>query len=261
MLHYYALSKALGREQPFYALQSIGLDGECEPLRSIESMAARYIEQIRRVQPEGPYGLGGHSLGGQIAYEMARQLTQVGQEVAHLVVMDTFAPGGKAAPIGADWDDARWMLELIDTIEQFLGIQLGVEHATLANLGVESQIELVAAKLHLVNAIPPGAGVGMLRGLFRVFQANNQTDYQPPAPLQLAVPITLFRGTESGDSGVKPELRADPAWGWGACSTMPVGLHFVSGDHIGMMTEPHVRMLGVHLKELLEAPQIISQTL
>ncbi len=261
VLHYYALSKALGREQPFYALQSIGLDGECEPLRSIESMAARYIEQIRRVQPEGPYGLGGHSLGGQIAYEMARQLTQVGQEVAHLVVMDTFAPGGKAAPIGADWDDARWMLELIDTIEQFLGIQLGVEHATLANLGVESQIELVAAKLHLVNAIPPGAGVGMLRGLFRVFQANNQTDYQPPAPLQLAVPITLFRGTESGDSGVKPELRADPAWGWGACSTMPVGLHFVSGDHIGMMTEPHVRMLGVHLKELLEAPQIISQTL
>nr|VFK17518.1 MAG: HAD-superfamily phosphatase, subfamily IIIC/FkbH-like domain-containing protein/amino acid adenylation domain-containing protein [Candidatus Kentron sp. LPFa] len=61
VLYLHALARALGEDQPFYGLQAVGLDGETEPDASIEDMAARYIREIRTVQPHGPYLLGGHT--------------------------------------------------------------------------------------------------------------------------------------------------------------------------------------------------------
>ena len=75
-------------DQPFYGLQSRGLDGAATPFEDIESMAAFYIEEIRRVQPRGPYSFGGASLGGTIALEMAQQLTAQGEVVKALVMFD-----------------------------------------------------------------------------------------------------------------------------------------------------------------------------
>ncbi len=86
---YYELTSILGKEQPFYGLQSFGLAGEGKPLTRIEDMAAHYIQAIRAVQPQGPYFLGGWSFGAYVAYEMAQQLQQDGQEVALLAVIDT----------------------------------------------------------------------------------------------------------------------------------------------------------------------------
>jgi amino acid adenylation domain-containing protein/non-ribosomal peptide synthase protein (TIGR01720 family) len=250
VLHYYALSRALGPEQPFYAFQAVGLDGLGEPLRSVEAMAARYIESIRAVQPKGPYFLGGHSLGGHIAYEISQQLLGAGESVPLVAVMDTFAPGGKAGPIGAGWDDARWLCELVDTIEQFLGIHLRLDYAALQPLTADARIELVNARLEAAGALPPGSGTDLLRGLFRVFQANNQLEYTASGA-RIPVKIVLFRGADSSDSGVHPGLRGDPAWGWSAFSSEPVNVQFVPGDHIGMMTEPNVRSLGALLKASL----------
>jgi amino acid adenylation domain-containing protein len=78
-------------DYPFYGLQSRGLDGKRPLHTSIEDMAAHYVEEIRSVQPKGPYQLGGFSLGGIVAYEMARQLQTRGEEVALLVLFDTYA--------------------------------------------------------------------------------------------------------------------------------------------------------------------------
>ncbi|HLO02368.1 MAG TPA: amino acid adenylation domain-containing protein, partial [Symbiobacteriaceae bacterium] len=84
---YQPLAQALGLEQPLYGLQSPGLSGEaCD---QIESLAATYLEAMRSVQPAGPYQLGGWSLGGLIAYEMARQLTAAGEAVALIALVDT----------------------------------------------------------------------------------------------------------------------------------------------------------------------------
>jgi amino acid adenylation domain-containing protein/non-ribosomal peptide synthase protein (TIGR01720 family) len=245
VLHYYGLSRALGADQPFYALQAAGLDGRSEPLQTVEAMAELYVRAIRTVQPHGPYWLGGHSLGGQIAYEMAQQLRRAGEEVALVAVMDTFAPGGRAGTIGEGWDDARWMRELVDMIERFLDVRLG-----LAREGL--QLESVAEALRSLGVLPPGAGTDLLRGLFRVFQANNRADYAPAPPSNLGnLPIVLFRGADSSDSGVHPSLRADPAWGWNAFSSRPVEVVFVPGDHIGMMTRENVRELAHRLGGLL----------
>ena len=88
---YYELAFALGKEQPFYGLQSLGIAGKERPLSTIEEMAARYIKAIKVVQPEGPYALGGWSLGALIAFEMVQQLQQTGQSVGLLVSLDESA--------------------------------------------------------------------------------------------------------------------------------------------------------------------------
>jgi thioesterase domain-containing protein len=84
---YRELAQSMGDDQPFYGLQARGLDGREAPLDSMEDMAALYIEEIRSMQPHGPYFIGGWCLGGTIAFEMAQQLTAAGEEVALLAMM------------------------------------------------------------------------------------------------------------------------------------------------------------------------------
>jgi thioesterase domain-containing protein/acyl carrier protein len=89
VLIYRDLSRYLGADQPFYGLQAPGQDGSCSPLARIEDMAALYVKEIQRVQPHGPYFLGGYCMGGTIAYEMAQQLQAKGEKVALLALFDT----------------------------------------------------------------------------------------------------------------------------------------------------------------------------
>ncbi|MGC4047820.1 MAG: amino acid adenylation domain-containing protein, partial [Armatimonas sp.] len=89
---YHDLVRRLGDDQPVYGLQARGIDGKEEPLESIEAMAAHYVAEILAFQPKGPYHLTGFSLGGVIAFEMARQLHQKGHRVGLLALLDTYAP-------------------------------------------------------------------------------------------------------------------------------------------------------------------------
>ncbi len=86
------LALMLGRDRPVYGLQARGLIGDAEPHRRIEAAAADYIAELKQVQPDGPYLLGGFSGGGITAYEMAQQLTAMGDEVAQLVLLDSPLP-------------------------------------------------------------------------------------------------------------------------------------------------------------------------
>ncbi|MEL7405447.1 MAG: 4-hydroxyphenylpyruvate dioxygenase [Cyanobacteria bacterium J06558_2] len=90
VLNYYSLSRHLSPQQPFYALQAQGLDGQQPIHDNFPDMAAHYIKEMRELQPEGPYFLGGYCGGGKIAYEMAQQLYQQGQEVGVLALFNTF---------------------------------------------------------------------------------------------------------------------------------------------------------------------------
>ena len=91
--YYRTLATFMDADQPLYALEPIGLNGIDDPHATIEEMAAYYITHIRLVQPHGPYALCGLSMGGTIAFEMARQLTEAGEEIASLMFFDTWAPG------------------------------------------------------------------------------------------------------------------------------------------------------------------------
>ncbi len=92
VLIYREFAQLLGADQPVYALQAQGLDGTHPPHTTIEAMAAHYLDEIRTVQPEGPYFLGGFCLGAVISFEMAQQLHARGERVALLVALDASGP-------------------------------------------------------------------------------------------------------------------------------------------------------------------------
>ncbi len=87
LIHLTKLVYLLGQEQPVYGLQA--RDGKQKPHPDVESMATDYLKEIRSVQPEGPYLLGGECIGGMVAFEMAQQLHTQGEKVAVLILIDT----------------------------------------------------------------------------------------------------------------------------------------------------------------------------
>ncbi|HEX3126564.1 MAG TPA: amino acid adenylation domain-containing protein, partial [Thermoanaerobaculia bacterium] len=90
------LAQALGRDRPVYGLRSRGLEAGEEPFATVEEMAEHYLELVRGVQRSGPYRIGGASMGGMIAFEMAHRLREAGETVELLTLMDT--PCGEQMP-------------------------------------------------------------------------------------------------------------------------------------------------------------------
>ncbi|MEO8185152.1 MAG: amino acid adenylation domain-containing protein [Deltaproteobacteria bacterium] len=86
------LARICDPRRDFYGIQALGLSGEAEPHRSLEAAAEAYLEQVRSVQPQGPYYLGGFCIGGVVALEMARRLKEAREEVALLAMLDSHLP-------------------------------------------------------------------------------------------------------------------------------------------------------------------------
>jgi acetoacetyl-CoA synthetase len=82
------LAQAIEADIPIYGLRAQGLEPDEEPQASVEEMARTYVGTIRAVRPEGPYRVAGHSFGALVAFEVARQLTEAGAEVAWLGLVD-----------------------------------------------------------------------------------------------------------------------------------------------------------------------------
>ncbi len=93
VLFYRELSHHLGKDQPMYGLQPKGLDGKEKFQKTIEEMAEHYVNEIRTINPQGPYLLGGYCFGGVVAFEMAQQLISQGYEVALLANFNGVSPG------------------------------------------------------------------------------------------------------------------------------------------------------------------------
>ncbi|MDX1513346.1 MAG: non-ribosomal peptide synthetase [Gammaproteobacteria bacterium] len=95
VIGFYNLAKRLGRDQPFYGIQAIGWDGVTPPFTRTSDMVAHYLSELRKVQPSGPYYLGGFSFGGRIAVYMANALKASGDEVELLAILDSASSTGK----------------------------------------------------------------------------------------------------------------------------------------------------------------------
>lgn len=86
------LAVQIGADRPVYGLQARGIYGGQAPHETFEEMARDYLAEIRSVQPQGPYLIGGFSGGGLVAYEMAQQLRASGEDTALVVMLDTPYP-------------------------------------------------------------------------------------------------------------------------------------------------------------------------
>lgn len=94
VLIFRGLANRLGADQPFYSFQHLGMEGRHRPHDTVGEMASRYIAELRLIQPQGPYHLGGMCFGGFVALEMARRLKAAGQTVGYLAMLDVKNPPG-----------------------------------------------------------------------------------------------------------------------------------------------------------------------
>ncbi|WP_436994928.1 amino acid adenylation domain-containing protein [Streptomyces sp. enrichment culture] len=243
VLCYVPFAKHLPDDQPFYAFQAAGADVGTEPVRGIERLAAGYVEAMRRVQPTGPYHLGGWSFGGFVAFEMARQLHAAGESVGSLVVLDTTALNPDRQP----WTDDEALLGWF--FWELLWLQHG--SATAGDLlppGLTTLDEKFAYMTKLAideGVLPAGSGDAVVRRLFKVYEANWRAafDYRPGTvdfDLVLVkardpLPGVLLEMHTAIDS-----MHADPANGWRDRTTGRLTVVEVEGDHLTIMEEPRV---------------------
>lgn len=76
-------------KRPFYGIQAQGYLTDRDPILGLEEMASYYVKVMKSVQKEGPYDVGGLSMGGIVAYEVARQLQELGDKVNSIVMLES----------------------------------------------------------------------------------------------------------------------------------------------------------------------------
>ena len=240
-----------------YGIQARGLDGLAAPHESLEAMAADYIAELRAVQPEGPYLLAGHSFGGVIAFEMARQLLHDGEKIGFLGMFDSVAPLSNSSHEPADErrEDALRLTQMAGVIARFFGEDLAVSYDDLCHLGTDEQIERVVAALRETRALPPGDEQRLLRNLLEVNKAHLRAHraYQPRA---LPVPITLFRVQSAHPSdypSAGEELLRHENLGWAKLTTAAVHVVPARGSHVTMLSSAHAEGLALQLTPWLSA--------
>lgn len=254
VLYLYDLARHLGPLQPFYGFQAQGLGGKLDPHTSIEEMAHSYIEALCQVQPQGPYWLGGHSFGGWVAFEMAQQLQQRGQPVPVLTIFDAVAPSADDSMLGHDWNDAQWLLQMTQLLEDSYGKELRVSYDDLLSHNLETQITYVMQRLKEADLLPAGSGAEQIERLLKVLKASSQMRYLPQTLHETQ--IHLFRVDENqlekGDGDRASESRQNPTLGWEKLTDIPVMVHPVPGTHTSMMAFPHVHILAKSLQSVLK---------
>jgi aspartate racemase len=239
VLSYSTLARHLGPEQPVYGLQSRGVDGRTAQLVSLEEMATRYIAELRRIQPEGPYALGGHSYGGIVAFEMARQLHIQGQRIALLAILDSDTP---TEPDRSDL--LKRLLGHLNVLRRF-NTRDKLAYLTSRTRAVVRK-RLRRLQWQIIHAFARRLKRPLPQQCQDVEQLNLQAlaEYEPrPYPGRLV----LFRAGERWVEGA-----SDPAEEWAKLALGGVDIVDVPGDHLTILQEPQVQTLARKLRIWLE---------
>ncbi|MEA2692693.1 MAG: hypothetical protein QOJ16_2080, partial [Acidobacteriota bacterium] len=243
VLCYAELARQLGEDQPVYGLQSLGLSGS-SPQETVEEMAASYVAAVQAAQPAGPYRLGGWSIGGVIAYEMARQLREGGHDVELLALLDSLAPVRSRMSEGTpieEIDEALLLAGLARDLGGLAGRPFALDPAELAGLAPEAGLAQVVERALAAGALPAGLGEEQVGRLWRVFRANVRAvrAYLPhPYPGGVLLLVTLGN-PERGSLG------AD--LGWGRLVGSGLAAYDLAGDHYSLLREPGVEELAARL--------------
>jgi len=256
--YFYHLGRYLGKDQPFYSFEN-DLYQQFGEITRIEDIASIYLKAMQDLQPQGPYFLGGHSYGGNVAFEIAQQLVNQGQQVALLAIIDSSAPTYKDKQILLDyinWDHVRWLAEVSKGIEVYLDKTIDISYETLQLLTVEEQLKYALNFFKLANMLPPNAETRQLEKIVQAYKTSCLCliDYLPKQTYPGK--ITIIRASEELSDDPNKDLIAgdceDSSLGWSEFSTEPVEIHFVLGNHVSIMVEPHVQILAEELKVCLE---------
>jgi thioesterase domain-containing protein/acyl carrier protein len=238
---YVHLAQLLGPEQPCYGLQSRGVEVGQDPHTRIEDMAAYYIEAMQTVQPTGPYLLGGWSMGGVVAFEMAQQLGAQGQLVALLALLDGRIPT-------PDTTFPEQNEEAISLVERYFGISFGPVES-MAELPEDEQLAVMLDEAKSAGLVPEELDVAQARR-FVMLLRNDLRATQNYELHSYPGCITFFKANETLEG-----TSADPTMGWSDWARGGVDVHIVPGNHANLMYEPHVEVLAQKLTACLDQAQ------
>ncbi|WP_041361153.1 non-ribosomal peptide synthetase [Methylococcus capsulatus] len=228
---YHALAELLKADFNVYGIQSPGMDEGEDALigADVECLARLYISEIKAVQAKGPYWIGGHSMGGIIAFEMARQLHAMGEEVALVANFDNWNRAADAPGFGTKLlrltvhflklgtaDKLRFLCDKMQWAKRCLDARLAPGRA-----GVRPLEEMKAANVKAAHRYVPGFYPGTL---------------------------TLFRARQQAATALD-----DPLLGWNGLAE-EIDVVEVPGNHYTLLGEPHVRTLADELRRRARPP-------
>jgi thioesterase domain-containing protein len=238
------LVKNLHPEQPVYGLQAKGLNGIDDQLDKMEDIAAYYIQEILKQNPDGPYALCGYSFGGLIAFEMSKQLKAMGKKVSLLGMFDSYASESiYHKPLLAKVS--------IKTYEFFMRVVYAFAFLTkepkivitnkirFAKILLRPILEKVSFKKQGIPesfAVYSKKAAEMYKLAFRNYKL---TPYDGT--------IDLFRSKK------QTAYMADFKYmGWKPFALKGVTIHDVSGDHLALFRSPYVEELAKALQDSLD---------
>ena len=241
VLVYRNLANYLGTERPVYGIQPQGLNGEEEILTTAEEMAAYYIQQIQKIQPTGSYLLGGYSFGGELAFEMSRQLHQQGEKVDKLILFDSSGPNSrKREPFSQ-----RIVIHFNNILEKKHNYV--IEKVLVWKKWLQSDLQYNFQKLSV--KVFHKFNLPLSLRLHNIFiEARNDQARRNHQPQFYPGKVTLMR-TEETSGGVG--FERDEYLGWKNLVGQEIDVYPVPGHHFSMLEEPHVQQLAEAVKSCL----------
>lgn len=250
MLLFRDLARHLGSAYPFYGLQSQGLDGKGNYLTSIPEMALHYLKEIRELQPDGPYYLGGFCMGGSVAYEIAQRLREQNQVVRLLVMFDSYNHNG-TAPQMSFGCRVRYLREKalfhcanmaqlpLRELIAYLGEKIrGAKDREFAKISVKLASHSKPNGTRVANA---NAGI-----ILEDVNDHAGHSYRPKA---YPGAITLFQPRRNYT------FLKKPCMGWSEVATGGLKVIELPVYPGGMFVEPYVQILADNLRICLESAQ------
>ncbi|KAK7931820.1 polyketide synthase [Apiospora marii] len=223
---------------PFHARnnQHAGLD---QP-PTIEQLAALYVAELQRRQPEGPYLIGGYSIGGLVAYEMTRLLLEDHCQVEKLFLIDTACPA--LAP-----SMPETLVDYLESISSYLGILnedevRGNNHGRLLK-GQHFTLARQQLAVYKASALP-----GRKRPHFVLFSARGGVDKQSA----IARPVFSDEDRQIAEWFLDDRPDSGESLGWDEFLGSPISVVHADGNHFSMVTPDMVKGWGSKLAEMLE---------
>lgn len=240
---YARLARHLGIDQPFFGLAQ-HLDGRKVRHTRIENIAAYYIEAMKTFQAQGPYYIGGHSIGGLIAFEMAQQLQRQGQEIRLLVIIDSGEPlkrrpGGK--PMAPDIESIHHSLK--QPMEWFKKQDFIAPTSAKEKLLKRAKTATCALYHRIGVSLPPLLQAFYIdQVVYGEIYPKAHWDYVP-------------RNYSGRAVYLKSEDSRERVAGWEMLMTQGLEVRSVTGNHLSMLDEPNLTALAEALKDCLTDAQ------
>lgn len=250
---YRPLATYLGQRQPIYGL-NYGLaarkgNEEEVSLPPTKDLAAHYIKEMQAFQPQGPYILLGVSNGGNVAFEMAKQLHAQGQTVAKLILFDTIHPNVKLPP---NWKNMSNFQKLILDFIRHIDIHWG----NLLLFEPKERLPYFFDKVKKISTnwfpkLPKTLSLP-IRSLVANDNRKTQAINSPPMSSQHYIPqsypgkITLFKAKHTAIAS------SDPTNGWEGVAEQGLEIYNIHGAHSNILSEPSVRILAEKLSSCID---------